>query len=977
MTNPINTEIRPEVQDVLGSLKRKIRVYVCVEGIALMLVVLELLFWFSFSIDWLWFLTTKFELAEWFRVGFDLFALGVLAVSLCYWIVFRLIRKMHSRSLALVLERRFPGLNDRLVTSVELAESITGDESPLTVSMLNRTVDAATEDASRLHVADVFEIAPVRWAIIGAMMAIISVVGYGLVDGADLNRWMKAYIGIEEEYWERETHLNLQVISEPNDRIREFKEDDENQLVYKHPKEGDLTLLITVPKGDNPKGAPFVVPETVDIEYRSEDGGGTKTATCTKVGKRSFRISFGSIISDTKLWVVGGDYKNRKPYQIKVVDPPQTVEMNLNCEYPLYTGMNSDDTVEKLVQILGKDVSLPVETRFVLNVKTNKSLLDASLEFGRFQLKFGQIPVLVSTDEQTGRITYKRVFRAHLQSKGLGKLEQELLAAAVGPGIDASDENQTFVFPIPQETAEQYFSANDKGFYIPFIISDLSNETTNAKLMKEFKEDGLGYPFLMHPGSDVRLSLEDTDEIAKADPGKLTVNVIEDTAPEIEAERRDIGIAVTSEASIPVYAKILDDYGLADVRFEYRVAPNEKTPPGPWRAWSNLENPVISDDLEPKDVTPADRPKQFFLHREVAIGSITDVNVEDNIFTLAGNQLGELYRNNRIRVSGSTGNNQAWGIKSITFDGSTHIVVDGNITSGVADGQIFKLHQTELFQVSEANVPETSPTNKNEIQFRSLRPGDILTLAVRAVDGDNLNGPHITRSLPELRFRIVTKDELHYILYGKETSLRTRFEQIIKEVQETRNDFETSKKESTEVGTLSATKKTDAVREKINDLVAVLKLTADRGKAQLSKNRNETQQIEQGFRGIRAELVNNKLFTAKQAQRMDVDIIQKLDIINNDDYPGIDKAIANYRKKMDNRDDPTDAIQDCVDRINLMLVHMDVVLDKMEKIQKIGAVIRSLDELIKSQRELAEKTRKQQELEALRKLKELQKLQNP
>ena len=976
MTNSINTEIRPEVQDVLGNLKRKIRVYVCVEGIALMLVVLELLFWFSFSIDWLWFLTTKFELAEWFRVGFDLFALGVMAISLCYWIVFRLIRKMHSRSLALVLERRFPSLNDRLVTSVELADSISGDESPLTVSMLNRTIDDATEDAARLRVADVFEIAPVRWAIIGAMMAIISVVGYGLVDGADLNRWVKAYIGIEEEYWVRETHLNVQVISEPNDRIREFKEDDENRLVYRHPKEGDLTLLITVPKGNNPKGEPFVVPKEVEIEYRSEDGGGTKTATCTKVGKRSFRISFGSVISDTKLWVVGGDYKNRKPYEIKVVDPPQTVAMNLNCEYPKYTGMNSDDTVEHIVQILGKDVSLPVETRFFFNVETNKPLLDASLEFGRFQLKFGQIPVLVSTDEQTGRITYKRVFRAHLQSKGLGKLEQGLLAAAVGPGIDASDENQSFVFPIPQETAQQYFSQNGKGFHIPFIISDLANDTTNAKFAKLF-EEGLGYPFLMPPGSDVRLNLEDTDEIGKADPGKLTINVIDDTAPEIEAERREIGLAVTSEASIPIYAKILDDYGLADVRFEYRVAPNDKTPPGPWRAWNNLENPVISTDLEPKNITPAHRPREFFLHREVAIGSITGVNVEDNIFTLAGNQLGELYRNNRIRVSGSTGNNQVWGIKSITFDGSTRIVVDGNVTSDVADGQILKLHQTEIFEVSEANMPETSPTNKDEIQFRSLKDGDILTLAVRAVDGDNLNGPHVTRSLPELRFRIVTKDELHYILYGKETSLRTRFQQIIKEVQQTRNDFESGKKDSIEVGTLSTAKKTDTVSEKIDDLVAVLKLTADRGKAQLSKNRNETQQVEQGFRGIRAELVNNKLFTAKQAKRMDVDIIQKLDIINNDDYPGIDKAIANYRKKMDNGEDPTDAIQDCVDRMNLMLVHMDEVLDKMEKIQRIGAVIRSLDELIKSQKELADKTRKQQEIEALRKLKELQKLQNP
>ncbi|GAB4161654.1 MAG: hypothetical protein Tsb009_38890 [Planctomycetaceae bacterium] len=982
MTNQIDTQIRPEVQDVLGNLKGKIRWYVCVEGLALVLVVLELLFWISYSIDWLWFLITKFELAEWFRMGFNLFALGILMTAITYWIGLRLFRRMQNKPLALVLERRFPGLNDRLVTSVELEKTVTGKESDLTASMLNRTVEAARKDATRIQVGDVFELAPVRLAVIGALVAVISIVSYGLVDGADFNRWMKAYIGMESEYWDRETHLNVQVIAAPNDRVREFKaieEDGDTRQVYKHPRDGDLTLLITVPKGKNSMGNPFVVPELVNVEYQTEDSTGTKTATCTKVGKRSFRLSFGSVISDMKIWVVGNDYKNRKPYHISVVAPPQTVAMNLDCDFPAYTGMNSDDTVEHTIQVLGKEVSIPLETRFLFNVETNKPLYDVSLKYGRYDLKFGSIPTLVSTDENTGRVTYKRVFRAQLESKGLDKTEIGLLDATVGPIFGHLAENRDYVFPIPEEVAKRYFRDDGKGFQLPFIISDRENDNTRAKFSNQF-EDGRGLPFVMPPGSDVRIYLEDTDEIGSMDPGKLTINVKADEPPVIEAQRREIGLAVTSNASIPIYAKILDDYGITDARFEYRVAVDEKSPPGEWQPWANLENPVIpiTKTDEPK---PSDFPREFKFHREVTVGTILAANPENNTFTLSGNRLADIQRNDKFRVTGSTGNDGLWTVKSVSLGNNTVIEVDGNITSDSSDGLISKIHENELFEVSQIRIPDESIKDKTKIGFRDLQPGDILTLVVVAKDADNLNGPHVSRSVPELRFRIVTSGELHYILDGKETNLRIRFEQIIKEVQEVRDEFADRLQQAAEVTSLTTTKqdpeKLEALQKQIATLIRGIELTADRSKAQLSKNRNESQQIEQGFRDLRAEYVNNKLFTKKQAQRIDLDIIQKLDTINNVDFTSIDKAIINYKNKLENKEDPTSAIKDCQDRTDLMLVHMREVLDKMIKTALIGDVIRNLDALIKSQKELAEKTREEQRQEALRKLKELQKLQNP
>ena len=57
-----------------------------------------------------------------------------------------------------------------------------------------------------------------------------------------------------------------------------------------------------------------------------------------------------------------------------------------------------------------------------------------------------------------------------------------------------------------------------------------------------------------------------------------------------------------------------------------------------------------------------------------------------------------------------------------------------------------------------------------------------------AQDGDNLNGPHSTRS-EEYAFQIVSDEELLSLLYVKEVNLRERFEKIISELEGVKKDF--------------------------------------------------------------------------------------------------------------------------------------------------------------------------------------------
>src|SRR5262245_35768470 len=101
---------------VLGELRSRIKRYVLLEGSALVLVVLGVAFWVSLAIDY------AFEPSAGVRRALLLAALASIGAAGVWYVVLRVVRDFRSRALALVLERRFPQLNDRLITAVELLE---------------------------------------------------------------------------------------------------------------------------------------------------------------------------------------------------------------------------------------------------------------------------------------------------------------------------------------------------------------------------------------------------------------------------------------------------------------------------------------------------------------------------------------------------------------------------------------------------------------------------------------------------------------------------------------------------------------------------------------------------------------------------------------------------------------------------------------------------------------------------------------
>ncbi|NQV28764.1 MAG: hypothetical protein HQ518_30795 [Rhodopirellula sp.] len=521
------SDLRPELQSVLAQLRGRIRRYVFLEGAALILAVLGSLFWLSLAVDHAWFQISRLELPRWFRAGFDVVVVGLVAFLLLSWIGLRLLRSYRTRALALVLERRFPELDDRLVTAVELAESGFSDQGKLTIAMAGRTIDDAVKATRQLDLASVFDRRPLQRAVIAAVVAVASIGGLAVASNSTLRTWKDSFVDLNAEYWRRETGLIIRVIAQPGDIIREF-----NNQSYKHARGADLTLQIDVEEGRK-------APERVQLKYRLANGRGQGTVLCSRVGDNTFRHSLAALLDDVEFYVYGGDFVNRVPYRVQIVEPPQLEQVELSCFYPSYTRMrNPESTAEKplrdLVPVRGTQVELPNETEFLLKATCNKPLTHVRMQFGSYELTFA------ASEEGEARLVHRSE-------------EDEVL------------ENRR----IPPEEFGKWISEDGTQVSVPFVMT--SYETDAARLRADSLMTEVGKPFVLAPDSSLRIYLEDLDGILTAEPSRLQIGGIVDESPVVETSLRGIGTSITRKASIPVLGRLVDDYGLATAQFEYQV----------------------------------------------------------------------------------------------------------------------------------------------------------------------------------------------------------------------------------------------------------------------------------------------------------------------------------------------------------------------------------------------------------------------
>ncbi|MFO1020543.1 MAG: hypothetical protein U0903_07590 [Planctomycetales bacterium] len=549
------------VIDLLEQLQQGVRRYVLGMGLAILVATLCLLFWVNLACDWGYYLVERADLPRGVRIVLFMGAVLILTGVGLKWILFRAWQTFTPRGLALVLERKFPQLETRLVTVVDLADA-PETQSGLSGGMYEQTLSQLQGTLKEISWWDVFDRRPLMRSLTVALLLLGSVASFAWGAPQTFQLWVKRNVRLLDVPWPRHTSYKVLAVMEPNQRVVPFK-----QGIHLHPRGADLTLRVDVDEGSE-------IPAQMQIRHQSLPAGARQRAYLTRQGSQQFQYTLTGVIEDLEFRLWAGDAE-RRPFRVVVVDPPRLDHVFLDSLYPAYTRLNRRDEAGNLVRdrkpVQGMQVSLPVGTDFLLQAEANKPLRRVRMQTQVFDLE----------------ITPEQVTLTRFESQG----------GRVAGGV----------FQIP--SGSQWLSADGKRFQIPASV-EVPNHPREL-----IKNGRVNLPLPLPTDAPVRIFLEDQDEIVTAEPVRINLQGIEDHPPRVATQLRGIGTSVTRKAMIPIVGQVTDDYGVEQAMFELKIEPQTQAQERPLLTTPNGEREFTLQRL------PAEKFERFeLLPLELKIG---------------------------------------------------------------------------------------------------------------------------------------------------------------------------------------------------------------------------------------------------------------------------------------------------------------------------------------------------------------------
>lgn len=525
-SSPARIELPPTIRGLLGRVRSRLRRDASLAGVLTAACGFALVFWATLGLDTGWFQLQRMELP----VGLRFLLLGLLIPAVLLLLARRvlhpLLRSIGDHDVALLVERRFPQFQDRLVTAVESSRGLPVDGS-LSMEMLRRAISQAEQQAANLQDAELFETRRLRQLAISAAILLCSIMISSLFNPRLPQHWWNAFVLCQEVYWQRTTLVHIAAIAQPDDRRVEFRQVAEGSpaLVYRHPRSADLELEFSIPEIDPQSGRSWIVPDRIRVDVLRQDGSRSRAWVNSTDGRR-YRFFVTQLREPVKIEVLAGDYRNLQPWLVEIVDVPGLDSIRLQCVYPEYTGWNQ--LRETAVTVTGSELPLPEGTSFQLAAQAAKPLRSARILTERFEIE---------GDRSGSRVVFY---------DGRGKPVE-------GPAL-IGDDGVTI----------------HAGFR---VLTTAESETVDVGgVSEESNKQAGGGPFLnILPNTSLRFALHDMDDVKSASPETLRIAGVRDLPPVVVAQLAGIGNSITKRARIPVAGRLRDDYGLQSAKFEFQV----------------------------------------------------------------------------------------------------------------------------------------------------------------------------------------------------------------------------------------------------------------------------------------------------------------------------------------------------------------------------------------------------------------------
>ena len=866
--NNLTSQLDPKIQQLLQTLRARIKMYVWVEGISLGLIWVTSMFWIGLAMDYLPILVGANELSTVARGILLVIVASAFGYILYRWVFQRAFIAFSDRSMAILLERQFSAFNDSLVTSVTLKKDSTGaatsadnneadavKDVTYSKQMLSETVESALLSLNGVDVNKVFNKRLLLKRVTIALALIASVVLFAVTNKSMADLAMRRLYLLDGEKWERAAHIQIVGVSVIRDDFTgyDFQTPEQLKFTQGHVKVArGATLRILIQADGNKQ-----IPDRCSFHYETADGISGQRRLIKEGGApgqdQYFALADNPIdgISESlEFEVIGHDHRIG-PFYIDVVESPEISQITLDYDYPAYTELLP---VEDQDWIPGR-TSLPLGTSVQLKLLTNKPVQQLHI------VDPAMAQYLVTYTDITDARNSKQIPVSIVSQSATpddvpqlcDSLELDNLTNAAGTKIKFTIEDQKL-------------SVCDESQNILDTNAVIHCRTAaGQQIIVQLAGDRSAFQFpVEHLNQDLVLnvSLLDSDGIISTEPFIVGIAALTDKAPSVEIGLMGIGTAVTPDVIIPVAGTVSDDYGVQSSWFDVQL-----------------------DEGDP---------------------------LKFSITLVEGDQVQSPLDFREQRA---------------------------------ADGRA------------------------------ELKPGEKINLSVRANDNYDLQGDPNIGSSSQFTLDVVTPTELLAGLERRELSLRQRYELIISEVQGMRDSLQlvlesATQVENTSTGSASAEPEDDdgdqlSPEEKKLREESLRLLRTQRAIVQSQKSTQESLGIAVSFDDIRLQLMNNRVDTEDHKNRLLQKISDPLRLICEVDFPALDTELIQLEVVIGGRTSQIDQAALALDRADVVLLKMTVVLDNMLELETYNELIDLIRSLIDDQEQISEKTQQERKKQVL------------
>lgn len=454
------------VRSLLNGVRWRIRAYIITQGVIICLLWLAATFLLAVGFDYSFVLMGSSE-PPWMMRGVIL--LGIIAgtVFLAYWFIFRRIFvPLKDTSMAVLLERKYQGFADSLLTAVELAEQPSHADD-FNEDMLSHSRNQATEQAKGVSLGRIFNLAPVFLAIVGLLVAGGGVAAFAALAPPGLFRLAleRTYL-LSTDAWPRYAEIEVVGI-EVVTSTRGGESTTTKQVPFEMVKDeyGRLAPTVKIAEGSSvnlvvrANTDKAVTPKTCTIFYYTADGVYDRAKMETDGSRRDHYQKytyagkpFRNVLGDITFDVLGYDHRVRN-YRVEVVEKPAIIETLVYCEFPDYM------VDEKLSAWLPRTIDLqksvaqplPLGTDATVKCTSNKQLkrvtiynvtLDKTIELPvdseKFEYKIEKLAgdlLLQITLEDVDNVITETPIRVYVPSVEDGAPRVDALLRGIGSAV--------------------------------------------------------------------------------------------------------------------------------------------------------------------------------------------------------------------------------------------------------------------------------------------------------------------------------------------------------------------------------------------------------------------------------------------------------------------------------------------------------------------------------------------------------------